>query len=90
MLQLTAITTFPFPVLITPILLYIHNFLWFLHTDHLDASLICFHKGAVILEISPALNVAILRSKDTDLACFSCLRYNTIFISQENNGLGNV
>ena len=38
----------------------------------------------------PALNVAILRSKDTDLACFSCLRYNTIFISQENNGLGNV
>lgn len=38
----------------------------------------------------PALNVAILRSKDTDLACFSCLRYNKIFISQENNGLGNV
>jgi len=49
-----------------------------------------FHKGAVILEIFPALNVAILRSKDTDLACFSCLRYDTIFISQENNGLGNV
>jgi len=26
----------------------------------------------------PPINVAILRSKDTDLACFSCLRYNTV------------
>jgi hypothetical protein len=44
----------------------------------------------LFLEISLSYNVAILRSKATDLACFPACVTNAIFISEENKGLGNV